>query len=92
MDQDGVLDDGESQSRSAQLSGSSLVDAVESLEQMRQMLLRNSCSIVGEYEPILAAVFFRTLDGDGRALAGGGKRGFRPGRIRQPFDGNTVYL
>src|SRR6267378_1664298 len=59
---DGVLDDGEAQSRAAGLARAAAVDAVEALGQPRQMLRRDAGAGVldGERRP---AVVFPPMDG-----------------------------
>ena len=70
MNQYGILYDGKTKPRSAELSGTALVHAVKPLEQVRKMLFGNTGPVVGEDEPILVAVLLRTLDSYRRALTG----------------------
>ena len=56
MQEHGVLDDCQSESRSAHLSAASLVHAIEPLEDARQMLRRHAHAVVREGEVPLAVV------------------------------------
>ena len=69
MEEDGVLDDGEAEACAAHLAGATLVDAIESLEKMRNMLGSDAGAVVGETECVGFRVLCKHLDGDGHALS-----------------------
>lgn len=62
-----VLDDGKTKTRAAEAARTTLVDAVETLEDVRQMLLWDAGTVVGEGEEDLAA---RTAPERGGGLDG----------------------
>ena len=68
VEDDGVLDDGEPQSCASERPASPLVDAVEALEEARQMLLGHAATRVGDGKLPIAVLGTR-LDIDGRLLS-----------------------
>ena len=70
VQQNGIFDDGKSETGAAQFPRAPFVHTVESLEQMRKMLRRNTCSIVRKTEPELVLFLLETLDRDGGAFTG----------------------
>ena len=58
MQQNGILDDGETETSATQLTAATFINAVEALEDARQMLRRDAHTIVAEGErPMRAFVF-----------------------------------
>ena len=76
MQEHGVFDDCQSESRSAHLSAASLVHAIEPLEDARQMLGRHAHTVVAEREVPLVAhllgreVYRRSVAGIGNGVVG----------------------
>lgn len=48
-----VLDDGKAKTRAAQTARAALVDAVETLEEMGEMMLGHACAVVGVGEGVV---------------------------------------
>lgn len=66
---DGILDDRQSESRSAHLAAAAFVDAVETLEDACQVFFRDACPVVSESEQSGVGII-RGRHFDGRTLSG----------------------
>ena len=64
VDHHGVLDDRKSEPRTAQFARAALVDAVEALEEVREVLLADADSVVGEEERALLGRVVQQTDVD----------------------------